>query len=136
MDRYSFTIKTKANSGARTFFTSYLANDTTALALATGLEPMLANNAKVQVSKVIKDVSEQQYELPDPADMSDEKEYKIYFGNSENASIFLGFTIGCLNPANDIHDWVSTLMVAAHTQSEGTVNKIIKQSSNDYQVVR
>lgn len=136
MDRYSFTIKTKANSGARTFFTSYLANDTTALALAAGLEPMLANNAKVQVSKVIKDVSEQQFELPDPADMSDEKEYKIYFGNSDNASIFLGFTIGCLNPANDIHDWVSALMVAAHTQSGNTVNKIIKQSSNDYQVVR
>lgn len=98
--RYNLAFKSKTNSGSKgytTFFSSILDpfSDVELGAFLTGLDvTYLANNAHVQTSAVLDDVYDDEIELPDPADLVDEKDVVFYLGSTEDPDVLFVMTFG------------------------------------------
>lgn len=98
--RYNLSYKSKTNSGSKNYGTFYSSvTDVFDDARLAGLllhldQTALANNAHVQTSAVLDDVYDDEIELPNPADLVDEKDCSVYLGNSQDPNVLFVLTFG------------------------------------------
>lgn len=89
--RYNFKVSSPLYAGRNTSFLVYAASDSTALAAASLIEAELANNAKVQVSRVIREPNDPDASPPrstecDAADVEDTDTETFSFQNTADLS--------------------------------------------------
>lgn len=101
------------------------------------IEGFLANNAKLQVSNVVKYVREADFELPDPASLTNEISRRYYLGNSDNPNIFSTLVIGPLEP-RDTYDGLDAVISSGifyyDEAMQVPLDRLIRVSSTEHEV--
>lgn len=98
--RYNLSYKSKTNSGSKNYGTFYSAvsnplDDAALAGMLVHLDQFaLANNAHVQTSAVLDDVYDDEIELPNPAELVDEKDCVVFLGNSQDPNVLFVLTFG------------------------------------------
>lgn len=148
--RYNLSYKSKTNSGSKNYGTFYSPitdpfADSQLAGFLEGLDLVaLANNAHVQVSAVLDDVYDDEIELPNPAELVDEKDVICYLGNSEDPNVLFVLSFGHIkadfNLASSIRSLVEGqaggLYSSPFTTRDGVIlDRVIKVVERQYSVV-
>lgn len=131
----NWVAKTKTNSGAPCYGRQFFGLGPVEL-LWTNMEQVLANNAKLQTSIIAKGVEESQYELPDPASLTNEW-VRSYLLKGKVSGNLVRFNFGPLRPglsAAELELCDSLALMIHASNNILDICDILKVSMKEYEV--